>query len=216
MEIIGSSLAKATRIFPVMDCFQTHNRWGCSAKKWVSRENGGRESGVQKRLKGENNLGEKTAGICLIDSMHTISRGGLFLLCFSFLVSFFLSFLFFFWFCFHAKLDYFYGAIYSTKFTTKRPRSRRFGHSFEGKRPGKCQTWPQYNEDLWTCLGAIRASIASPLRWRVALPLLYNSWKSKEKYYSTQSFWISPKAFLEKLTWFWLLWRAIRRAGRKR
>ena len=118
MEIIGSSLAKATRIFPVMDCFQTHNRWGCSAKKWVSRENGGRESGVQKRLKGENNLGEKTAGICLIDSMHTISRGGLFLLCFSFLVSFFLSFLFFFWFCFHAKLDYFYGAIYSTKFTT--------------------------------------------------------------------------------------------------
>ena len=92
----------------------------------------------------------------------------------------------------------------------------RFGHFLEGKRPGKCQTWPQYNEDLWTCLGAIRASIASPLRWRVALPLLYNSWKSKEKYYSTQSFWISPKAFLEKLTWFWLLWRAIRRAGRKR
>ena len=36
----------------------------------------------------------------------------------------------------------------------------RFGHFLEGKRPGKCQTWPQYNEDLWTCLGAIRASIA--------------------------------------------------------
>ena len=78
MEIIGSSLAKATRIFPVMDCFQTHNRWGCSAKKWVSRENGGRESGVQKRLKGENNLGEKTARICLIDSMHTIFRWAIF------------------------------------------------------------------------------------------------------------------------------------------
>ena len=29
----------------------------------------------------------------------------------------------------------------------------RFGHFLEGKRPGKCQTWPQYNEDLWTCLG---------------------------------------------------------------
>ncbi len=51
---------------------------------------------------------------------------------------------------FHAKLDYFYGAIYSTKFTTT---LAGFGHFLEGKRPGKCQTWPQYNEDLWTCLG---------------------------------------------------------------
>ena len=75
----------------------------------------------------------------------------------------------------HAKLDYFYGAIYSTKFTTNSGTARRgrgahplpppfrrnsqvFGHFLEGKRPGKCQTWPQYNEDLWTCLGAIRAA----------------------------------------------------------
>ena len=41
--------------------------------------------------------------------------------------------------------------------------SQVFGHFLEGKRPGKCQTWPQYNEDLWTCLGLFEPLPATSL-----------------------------------------------------
>ena len=79
--------------------------------------------------------------------------------------------------------------------------SQVFGHFLEGKRPGKCQTWPQYNEDLWTCLGLFEPLPATSLctancsyyyvllcilqssgaGYRCCLPVChYNGWKSKE------------------------------------
>ena len=85
----------------------------------------------------------------------------------------FFSFLFFFWFCFHAKLDYFYGAIYSTKFTT----TMLLG--------GQVRPFP------WRQTSGQMSDVA-PIQWRFVDVFggyssfhsygYYNSWKSKENY----------------------------------